>query len=103
MIKFSVALVDYTDPESRNSKRKHKDNPPREVVVATSSEEEVLKHEVTTIDTINEEPTTFDNVFPLRGKSLLLATEARGGLILSGATNGGDLPTVFFLREVKSI
>ena len=50
---------------------------------------------MTTIDIINEEPKTFDNVFSLRGKSLLLATEARGGLILSGATNGGELPTVF--------
>ena len=50
---------------------------------------------MTTIDIINEEPKTFDNVFPLRDKSLLLATYARGGLILSGATNGGELPTVF--------
>ena len=95
MIKFSVALVDYTDPESRNSKRKPEDNPPGEAVVNPSSQGEGLEHEVTTIDTINEQPKTFDNVFPLRDKSLLLATYARGGLILSGATNGGELPTVF--------
>ena len=95
MIKFSVALVDYTDPESRNSERKPEDNPPRKAVVNPSSQGEGLEHEVTTIDTINEEPKTFDNVFPLRDKSLLLATYARGGLILSGATNGGELPTVF--------
>ena len=50
---------------------------------------------MTTIDTINGKPKTFDNEFPLRDKSLLLATYARGGLILSGATNGGELPTVF--------
>ena len=50
---------------------------------------------MTTIDRINEEPKTFDNEFSLRVKSLLLATYARGGLILSGATNGGELPTVF--------
>ena len=95
MLKFSVALVGYTDPESRNSERKPEDNPPGKAVVNPSSQGEGLEHEVTTIDTINGEPKTFDNVFPLRDKSLLLATYARGGLILSGATNGGELPTVF--------
>ena len=95
MLKFSVALVDYTDPESRNSKRKPEDNPPGVSVVNPSSQGEGLEHEVTTIDTINGKPKTFDNEFPLRDKSLLLATYARGGLILSGATNGGELPTVF--------
>ena len=94
MLKFSVALVGYTDPESRNSERKPEDNPPRKAVVNPSSQGEGLEHEVTTIDTINGEPKTFDNVFPLRDKSLLLATYARGGLILSGAQRGAPVTSI---------
>ena len=88
-------MLIYIDPEARNSKRKLADNRPEEAVVVTSLAEEVPKHVVTNNDRINEEPKTFDNEFSLRVKSLLLATYARGGLILSGATNGGELPTVF--------
>ena len=73
MLKFSVALVDYTDPEAKNSKRKPEDKPPGEAVVNFSSQEEELKHVVTTINGIDEEPKTFDNEFSLRVKSLLLA------------------------------
>ena len=75
-------MVQYIDPEAKNSKRKLADNRPGEAVVITSSLEEVLKHELTNVNRIKNEPKTFDNEFSLKVKSSLLAAEAGGGIIL---------------------